>query len=201
MPRRSKTDIVSTFRREQILDAARQCFARQGVARTTVDQIARAAGVAKGTVYLYYRSKDAILRHALTEGLVALRRETVPAIESEAPLEQQLERFFRAMLSYFDRHRAFIELWHSELSAPLRTTARRELGAVYAAQAAAWRRSLTRAARGRRRGPVPAQHAARGLVSLAHGLAIHRLKGWTSSTIEEDVAHATALVWKGLLTR
>jgi AcrR family transcriptional regulator len=56
-------------RRREIADAAARVFARKGVGGTTVADIAEAAGVAKGTVYLYYESKEHLLgalqeRHA-----------------------------------------------------------------------------------------------------------------------------------------
>ena len=59
--RKTKTALVTDFRRSQILDAARQSFVARGLAGTTVDGIARTAGVAKGTVYLYFRSKAELL--------------------------------------------------------------------------------------------------------------------------------------------
>ena len=55
-----------------MLDAALGLFSKQGYAQTSVDQIARAAGVSKGAVYLYFPSKQSLL-----EGLV--RRAVVPA--------------------------------------------------------------------------------------------------------------------------
>jgi TetR/AcrR family transcriptional repressor of nem operon len=48
-------------RREQILDAAERVLLERGLATTTVADVAETAGVAKGTVYLYFESKDAIL--------------------------------------------------------------------------------------------------------------------------------------------
>ncbi len=48
-------------RREQILAAASRIFARQGYHRTTVRQVAREAGIADGTIYLYFRSKQELL--------------------------------------------------------------------------------------------------------------------------------------------
>ena len=92
MPRPTKAHVVTDFRRSQILEAARVTVARHGLARTTVDQIARAAKVAKGTIYLYYRSKDAIVQDALDEGLAALEAATVPAIEGAGTVEQKLHR-------------------------------------------------------------------------------------------------------------
>lgn len=52
-------------RPDEVLDAALALFATQGYAHTTVDQIARRAGLSKGAVYLYFPSKRALL-----EGLV-----------------------------------------------------------------------------------------------------------------------------------
>jgi TetR/AcrR family fatty acid metabolism transcriptional regulator len=48
-------------RRQDILDAAVRTFAEKGVSNTTVADIAEAAGVAKGTVYLYFGSKEHLL--------------------------------------------------------------------------------------------------------------------------------------------
>src|SRR5215467_12166543 len=54
-------------RRAQILAAASRVFAEQGFHRTTVHRIAREAGVADGTIYLYFASKQEILLALLAE--------------------------------------------------------------------------------------------------------------------------------------
>src|SRR5262245_18491468 len=89
----SKAAVVTDFRRSQILDAARENFAKHGLAGTTVDGIAKRAGVAKGTVYLYYRSKDEILRQVLTRDLAKLRDDTVPVVEAPGAIEDKIGRF------------------------------------------------------------------------------------------------------------
>lgn len=48
-------------RREELLDAAQASFLERGIAATTVDHIAAGAGVAKGTFYLYFRSRADVL--------------------------------------------------------------------------------------------------------------------------------------------
>ena len=201
VPRRTKSDVVSDFRRAQILEAARRSFARRGLSGTTVDQIARAARVAKGTVYLYYRSKEDILQHALHEGLTAMHAATIPMLAAPAPLDDKLRRFFTGTLDYFDRNREFIELCQFELGAEVRRKARRTFGRIYAAQVRAWQLALARAARDGAIGPLDAHHAALLIVSLAHGLAIQRLRGWTKRPLEDDVALASALLLKGLSVR
>lgn len=52
---------VSEERRNQILEAAVTVFAQQGFHESRMDDIARQAGLSKGALYLYYKSKDAII--------------------------------------------------------------------------------------------------------------------------------------------
>jgi TetR/AcrR family fatty acid metabolism transcriptional regulator len=62
-------------RRAQILAAASRVFARQGFHRTTVRDVAREAGVADGTIYLYFASKQELLLALLGQlGRVGERR-------------------------------------------------------------------------------------------------------------------------------
>lgn len=185
---------MSDFRRGQILEAARQNFIRHGVARTTVAGIARLAGVAKGTVYLYYKSKDAILRQLLTADLAELHDDTVPAITQAGSIEERLHRFFNAALAFYDRKRDFIDHCQMEMTPDVRKKARHQLGLVFAAQTDAWQSALTAA------GAVRASDrgTASAIVSLAHGLAVHRLKGWHSASVEHAAQSATALVLRGV---
>lgn len=52
---------VSEERRNQILEAAIATFARLGFQQTRMDDIAQESGLSKGALYLYYKSKDAII--------------------------------------------------------------------------------------------------------------------------------------------
>ena len=51
----TKKEVVAAFRTGEILAAARGLMDRQGADAITMDEIAQAAGVAKGTLYLYFR--------------------------------------------------------------------------------------------------------------------------------------------------
>jgi AcrR family transcriptional regulator len=59
-PRRR--DARKTERRDAILAAALDEFSAQGFAATRLDDVARRAGVAKGTIYLYFRDKEALFQ-------------------------------------------------------------------------------------------------------------------------------------------
>lgn len=56
---------VGPGRQERILQSAAACFSRWGYKKTSVDAVATAAGVAKGTVYLYCDSKEDLFYQAL----------------------------------------------------------------------------------------------------------------------------------------
>ncbi len=58
--RKTKEEVIIEFRRSSILDAAYRLFIAKGFESTTIDDIALGAGVAKGTVYLYYKSKTSV---------------------------------------------------------------------------------------------------------------------------------------------
>ena len=56
---------VSEERKEQITEAATKVFAKQGFDKARMDDIAAEANLSKGTLYLYFKSKDAIITHLL----------------------------------------------------------------------------------------------------------------------------------------
>jgi AcrR family transcriptional regulator len=63
-------------RRERILASATELFAAQGFAKTTVDEIARRAGVSKGLVYEHVDSKEELLRAVWSQQVEGWMRET-----------------------------------------------------------------------------------------------------------------------------
>lgn len=69
-------------RRLSILRAAEELFAEQGFAKTTVDEIARRAGVSKGLVYQHYDSKEELLRAAWSDLVEDWMRETRSRIKT-----------------------------------------------------------------------------------------------------------------------
>lgn len=58
--RSRRAEAQRSLRQRQILDAARRVFGAQGYERTSVTSLIREAGVARGTFYLYFESKEAV---------------------------------------------------------------------------------------------------------------------------------------------
>jgi TetR/AcrR family fatty acid metabolism transcriptional regulator len=102
-------------KRDAILRAATDVFAERGYFNAQVADVARAAGVAAGTVYLYFRSKDDVLvsifertmREALEEG-----RAAVAAIRDP---RQRLQKLARLHLARLGRDRKLAVVFQVEL--------------------------------------------------------------------------------------
>lgn len=60
---KSRRELAKSERRERLYEAALALFRSQGYEATTVDQITRRAGLAKGTFFNYFPTKDAVLRY------------------------------------------------------------------------------------------------------------------------------------------
>jgi AcrR family transcriptional regulator len=96
-------------RRREILEAARRLFWRQGYAGTSIPQIARAAELAPGTIYLYFPSKEALYAELGLQGYDLLRQRLAeearrPALPPEKA-ESLLDVFFgfaREYPEYYD---------------------------------------------------------------------------------------------------
>jgi TetR/AcrR family transcriptional regulator len=99
-------------RRRSILEAARAVFFEDGFQLATVDDVAARAEVSKGTVYLYFESKETILAHLLLEGLdelVAVLEEAY-APEREIAPGERLRRLAMAYLNFFQTNPHYYRL-------------------------------------------------------------------------------------------
>ena len=73
-----------------ILDAAARCVRRYGLRRTTMEEVARVAGVSRGTVHRYFRDKDTLLREVLSRADSEVVREITAAMDAQPTLLEQI---------------------------------------------------------------------------------------------------------------
>ncbi len=98
MPRKNIS--VMNERRELILDHALTTFAEKGFEKTTVDDIAKSAGISKGGVYVHFRSKDEIffgIARRVTEFRLALM-ESLKEVDS---FEKRLIKYLQTILGSY----------------------------------------------------------------------------------------------------
>ncbi|MDH5490607.1 MAG: TetR family transcriptional regulator [Myxococcales bacterium] len=107
-PRKARTR--SGDKRERILEAATKVFAANGFYATRVSEIAQAAGVADGTIYLYFENKDHVLISIFEDRirkLIAFLREL---IAEEAPAELRIRRVIEVQLGLLEERRDLAEV-------------------------------------------------------------------------------------------
>jgi AcrR family transcriptional regulator len=111
---KTKEEVLKDFRTGEIVQAARRVIAELGFADASMERIAHEAGVAKGTIYLYFRNKEELLAHVADHGFGILmeraRAETAKVRGAEAKLAALLcavlehstenQAIFRAVQEY-----------------------------------------------------------------------------------------------------
>jgi TetR/AcrR family transcriptional regulator, fatty acid metabolism regulator protein len=100
---------------QRIIAAAVRVFAKNGFYNSKVSEIARAANVADGTIYLYFQNKDDILISLFEEEMNRVLENVRQAIAGESDPARQLERFAEAHLSLMERNPEMAEIIQVEL--------------------------------------------------------------------------------------
>jgi AcrR family transcriptional regulator len=80
-------------KRQRILEAARKRFRYYGVKKTTMQEVARDAGVAVGTLYLYFKDKDDLLVAGTEEYVTRHRRQAETILASDASAADKMRRY------------------------------------------------------------------------------------------------------------
>jgi AcrR family transcriptional regulator len=198
--RPTKDDVVSAFRRDQILSAAHGVFAGRGYREATVGDIAEAAGIAKGTLYLYFKSKDAIYWAALHRGLDQLHALTRTAIDRAVHPRDKLLAFVDTKVRFFDEDREFFSIYFAEFGnvVPQHVPAQKAFLRRYLAQAAMLDDAFAAAAEAGLVRPSQTEGLGFAVLAITHSVISRRLRGWSKNTLEQDVRVAVDLLWNGL---
>jgi AcrR family transcriptional regulator len=108
MAGRKKTDAT----RQAIVRAAEEVFAHADFHEVLTDDIAARAGIGKGTLYRYFRSKEELYLAAIGEGLAELHATVTQVLQEPSPLPQTVARLARTLIGYFWHKRDFFVMLH-----------------------------------------------------------------------------------------
>ena len=101
-------------RRRRIQRVARKLFADRGFQRTTIEDVARRAGLSVGAIYLYFKSKEELYVSLLQDNLLTLHKELVRVRRSEGTPRDHLQAAWRYAVRYAyqnpDAYRIFLFL-------------------------------------------------------------------------------------------
>ena len=102
-------------KRERILEAAIKVFAAEGFYNAKVSQIAHQAGVADGTIYLYFKSKDDLLINLFEDRMERVNANLREAIDTESTAVARLKRIVKLHLQLVEQNRDMAEVISVEL--------------------------------------------------------------------------------------
>jgi AcrR family transcriptional regulator len=175
MPRVSQDHLDN--RRQQILDAARRCFARNGFHATSMQDVLTEANLSAGAVYRYFRGKEEIISAIATTAMATVAT-AFAEVSDEDPLPPLTEVFHRvfaaieAMDPDTEVARTAVQVWGEALRNP-------QLNADISGYITAVRDTVRDTVRlYQRRGAlpddVPSESIARVLIALLPGFLVQR---------------------------
>jgi AcrR family transcriptional regulator len=197
---RTKQDVLLEFRRSEILEAARKVCAVRGYHDMTVDEIAQAAGMAKGTVYLYFRSKLEIYWAMLDSILGLLHEQVREELGKPGTIEDCLRRFVATKMAYFEAHHDLLRLYYHEVNsvAARPPRSRDQFDRRYLEQVRLLQAALETAVTSGVLPQMRCDMAALTIFEVTRSAVMHRSRGWSKASLDEDIAFTFGFIWKGL---
>lgn len=198
--RLSKQDVLSAYRRSALLESARRVFGRAGFENATMEAIAKAADVAKGTIYLYYPSKRAIYDAAIQGCMAELEELTRARVEAAGSLRDAITTVVATRLEFFQRQQDFFRMYIAEIGRSLAQpkAARTRYVTRLDRQTQILERAIERAvARGEVRTVDPAA-TAQAVFDMTRGFVARHLLEQGRQDPARDVEFLTNLIWTGL---
>lgn len=109
-PGRPRNLELTSQRCDDILTVATELFASKGYASTDVQEIADRLGIAKGTIYHYFPSKEKLFLASVDRGMAELNEYINLSLVGVEDQIEQIAVAIRTFLKFFDKHSEFIEL-------------------------------------------------------------------------------------------
>ena len=101
-------------KREQIMMAAEHLFTNRRFHEITLDQVARAAGVGKGTIYLHFADKDDLFFQVATSGFTQLCEIVERGAATGVSFHESLVAVCRQISAFFQRRRQLLRMMQTE---------------------------------------------------------------------------------------
>lgn len=118
MPKRTLSKIKPA-KRERLLSEAAKLFAQRGYSQTDMAELASRAGVAKGSLYNYFESKEELYLYVCRHGLELSRRAVYGGLDPGLDVYRQIEHIFRQGAAFVRAHPEYLLLYLNVSSAGL----------------------------------------------------------------------------------
>jgi AcrR family transcriptional regulator len=110
---RKRADLIEEFRVGTIQEAALRVISRRGLTATSMQAVAAEAGIAKGTIYLYFKNREDLLERTGEWAMSQLKLQTEPlfAEPNGDPFPVRLRAMVETQIAFFHEHREFFRLF------------------------------------------------------------------------------------------
>ena len=191
---------VSEQRTAQIIAAATAVFAEKGFGGATMADIAAEAGINKATIYLYFDSKDALIRsiaeRMFAQELVDLRA----AAEAPGTATERLNAFYESIITDEAEFLPLMPIVYEFYARGLRREDVRPVIANFLNQSAALLASIIQdGVESGEFAPTDADKAARALVALLSGTVLHWVYAPKEVDIDAQFRYGVRLIFRGLM--
>ena len=200
----AETEIALSERRAQkrqsIVESAARLFAQEGFTHCEMERVAAEAGIAKGTLYLYFPGKQELFFACVDWGMSWMQQTVRAAAETATDPLERIIIAIRAYLAFFEEHPEYVELLIQE-RAIFRDRKKSTYFEYRAANIGYWQ-SLYQAliATGRLRGDLPVERITDTIGSALYGaMFTNRFLGRTVS-LDEQYAAFLEIMFRGLLS-
>ena len=200
-PAKSKEEVVQEFRIQSIQEATIRVISRKGIAAATMQDIADEAGVAKGTIYLYFRDRDELVEKTFDNAITELHHRIDTELAAEGTFEQRLRSSVRTILEFFRDNREFFRLYTAQRfpeGTPQQQRRQSRQCEMYRTRMEKLAGSLKAAMDA---GEVRQMDARRLAMFISEGInsvVIERVMDETAPPIESDVELITSMIFDGI---
>ena len=118
----SKENLVES-RRRQILDAAETVFSKLGFDKARMDDIVHEAGLSKGALYWYFKSKDAIIQALLDRVFISEMCEAEALVDADLSASERLRSFVGYAVREYKRFETLLPLAYEFVALAARSKA------------------------------------------------------------------------------
>jgi AcrR family transcriptional regulator len=195
MSKKTKGEVVEEFRCASIQDAAMVVIARKGIEETTIQDIADEAGIAKGTVYLYFRDRDELLAKTANRAFEKLVAELEPSFSADGPFAERLYAVVLRQLQFFDDNRA---LFRATLLSQREAGLSKPKVGAYGQYAARLEKMFAEAVEKGEMRPLDPLAVSAVYRDCMRGVIVRRIEQKPRTTREEDAQFIASILLRGI---
>ena len=188
---------MEAFIRNDILESAIAVLMEQGIEKFTMDRVSKSAGVAKGTVYLYYTNKQALLDAVLDYAYLPLQEQLKQIIQAEGEPLWKLEQCIHVCLAHTEENKFLLRHLRTVLFATMDLRIS-DKNSWYWTIAGMLGKVLEEATVSGIMRPVNYVKVSALFIDSINSLMAHRILSEVEETIEQDVDELMYLYLNGL---